>query len=757
MRRALTAFLLLTAAIIPAAAQDGTAAGSRLVEQGKNAEAVAAAAAGDQKAAIRLEQERLVVARLQKDRQAEAMALFALGIAYETAGDHVQAIETCRQGLEIASPDLVPHFLLCLGMSSDQIEDFENAERFLQRALSLAQSTGDTFLTLRGLDALAYHSQVQGLQEKAYQLEKQSSEILLQSKAPGADVLNELTLAGASRLHGDEQGAIRHYEEAMQRLDAMRDPELDANRSRVSILCLMALAYLNTGETAKAIQHAERALSLVAKISIAQERATDLTEAGSVFFITRRFDEAEDALRRAVADWEDTRSEMTSGDSLAKAAALDMQAGTYDLLQQVLAARSKLEAALEVAERGRARAFVEALSIRARAQVRLPTLDTIRRIARERNVTLVEYSVLYDPNVYLLPNQVRSWQPQFEQELLLWVVKPRGEIVFRKIDLQALHTRTGSSLAETVLALRGMVGGRGRGLEILAGSDPNEPLHRLYDLLIAPIAEHLPTDPEAPIVFVPQGPLFLVPFAALRAPSGRYLVEDHTILSAPSIDSLSSIQRHTFRADWKPEEVLVVGNPTIAAELKLAPYNLPSLPESGREAAAIAASFGAQPLTGDRAGKAAILQILPQRRLLHLATHGLLEGFGDPLIPGALVLAPGKEDDGLLTAKEILGMNLHADLAVLSACDTGGGRITSDGVIGLSRAFLSAGVPNVMVSLWSIPDAPTSGLMQRFYRELKNNPDPGRALRQAMLATMRMKESSSPKSWAGFVLIGGLP
>ena len=75
-------------------------------------------------------------------------------------------------------------------------------------------------------------------------------------------------------------------------------------------------------------------------------------------------------------------------------------------------------------------------------------------------------------------------------------------------------------------------------------------------------------------------------------------------------------------------------------------------------------------------------------------------------------------------------------------------------MIGLSRAFLSAGAANVVVSLWRIPDAPTSRLMQRFYAELKENPDPGRALRRAMLATM--KESPAPGNWAAFTLIGGL-
>jgi CHAT domain-containing protein len=105
-----------------------------------------------------------------------------------------------------------------------------------------------------------------------------------------------------------------------------------------------------------------------------------------------------------------------------------------------------------------------------------------------------------------------------------------------------------------------------------------------------------------------------------------------------------------------------------------------------------------------------------------------------------------------LTAEEIFDMKLQANLVVLSACNTGDGRITGDGVIGLSRSLISAGVPSVIVSLWRVPDAPTAELMQSFYQNLLNNPNKAQALRQAMLTTM--KTHSNPRDWAAFTLIG---
>ncbi|MEB3295872.1 MAG: CHAT domain-containing protein [Synechococcales bacterium] len=124
---------------------------------------------------------------------------------------------------------------------------------------------------------------------------------------------------------------------------------------------------------------------------------------------------------------------------------------------------------------------------------------------------------------------------------------------------------------------------------------------------------------------------------------------------------------------------------------------------------------------------------------------------------GAIALAPdgtGKPNDGLLTTDELLedSVQLTADLVVLSGCDTGQGRITGDGVIGLSRSFLAAGVPSVVVSLWAISDQSTTVLMTEFYRNLQTTSDKATALRQAMLTTR--KQYPDPSHWAAFTLVG---
>jgi CHAT domain-containing protein len=187
---------------------------------------------------------------------------------------------------------------------------------------------------------------------------------------------------------------------------------------------------------------------------------------------------------------------------------------------------------------------------------------------------------------------------------------------------------------------------------------------------------------------------------------------------------------------------------------------LANLPGAETEANAIAKLLNTQAIIGASATKAAILPKLTSARIVHLATHGLLDDFklsGVPgalaeRLPGSIALAPSGNDNGLLTSSEIFDLKLNAELVVLSACDTGRGDIRGDGVVGLSRSLISAGVSSILVSLWSVPDAPTASLMTEFYRQIQQNSDKATSLRNAMLTTM--KQHPNPKDWAAFTLIG---
>ncbi len=156
--------------------------------------------------------------------------------------------------------------------------------------------------------------------------------------------------------------------------------------------------------------------------------------------------------------------------------------------------------------------------------------------------------------------------------------------------------------------------------------------------------------------------------------NNKYLIEKHTILTAPSIQVLALTRKQRSYVNSKNKNELVVGNPTmpsVSPTIGAPPQKLPQLPGAETEAKAIAPLLQTQAITGNQATKAAVVQKMTQSRFIHLATHGLLNDFKGLGVPGAIALAPEGKDNGLLTSNEILDLKLNAELVILSACDTG--------------------------------------------------------------------------------------
>jgi len=167
----------------------------------------------------------------------------------------------------------------------------------------------------------------------------------------------------------------------------------------------------------------------------------------------------------------------------------------------------------------------------------------------------------------------------------------------------------------------------------------------------------------------------------------------------------------------------------------------------------------AQVLTGQAATEAVFRRDAPGRRIVHLATYGVLNK-QNPLF-SYVELAAGDEQDGRLEVHEVFGLHLEADLVVLSACQTGLGSGTlgdvpaGDDWVSLTRAFLHSGAANVVATLWPVEDWATAALMESFYRAYLPGADPARALAVAQRALLAAPASSHPFYWAGFVVAGG--
>jgi tetratricopeptide (TPR) repeat protein len=480
---------------------------------------------------------------------------------------------------------------------------------------------------------------------------------------------------------------------------------------------------------------------------------------GQLLFAGGELRESEQVLRQAVADFE-TRLGMTrrlNPDGPTNLAELGFELGVLRTLQEVLVAQGRTDEALEVAEQSRARTLAASQG-KASSAVAPATLAEMKALARSYRSTLVVYTVAYalDPDLLL---EFSGFVDARATALLIWVLRPDGTSGFRRVALDA----AGKSLRELIADARTSIGASGRGGA--RGPSPSgagpavttfAALQALDRLLVEPIQPLLPDDADSRVMLLPQDLLYTVPFAALQDRSGRFLAARHTLFFNPSVAALRLESQLLQQAARRARGVLVVGNPAMPS-LPAPPGQraepLPDLPQALDEANEIAALFGARALSGPAATKQAVVERMRSARIVHLATHGLMDR--DPERAqyfNSLAFAPARGDAGFLQAREIGALQLSAELVVLSACDTADGKPIGDGVLGFSSVFLAAGVPSTLVAQWSIPDASTAALMRSFYAELLRGTDKALALRRAMLATL--KAYPHPAHWAAFVLMG---
>ena len=480
---------------------------------------------------------------------------------------------------------------------------------------------------------------------------------------------------------------------------------------------------------------------------------------GQLLFASGELRESEQLLRQALADFE-IRLGLTSRidpNAPLNLAELGFELGALRTLQEVLVAQGRTDDALEIAERSRARTLAASQG-RVDAAIPPASLAEMKALARSFRSTIVAYTVAYelDPDLLI---EFSGFVDARATALLIWVIRPDGTSGFRRVALQP----TGKSLTDLIGEARAAIGASGRGASrgpASTGAAPTAavfaPLQALDRLLIEPVQALLPSDADSRVMLLPQDLLYTVPFAALQDRSGRFLAARHTLFFNPSFAALRLESQLLRQSAQRARGVLVVGNPTmpsLPAQPGQRPEPLPDLPQALNEANDIAALFNARALSGAAATKQAVVERLRSARIVHLATHGLMDNDRDRAqYFNSLAFAPARGDAGFLQAREVAALQLNAELVVLSACDTADGKPSGDGVLGFASAFLAAGVPSTIVAQWSIPDAPTAVLMRSFYAELLRGTDKAGALRRAMLATM--KEHPHPAHWAAFVLIG---
>eukprot|EP00066_Takifugu_rubripes_P024211 XP_011613477.1 PREDICTED: tetratricopeptide repeat protein 28 [Takifugu rubripes] len=343
------------------------------------------------------------------------------------------------------------------------------------------------------------------------------------------------------------------------------------------------------------------------------------------------------------------------------------------------------------------------------------------------------------------------------------------------------------------------------------------PLRALYDLLIAPMEGGLmhsngPVGRHRQLVMVLEGELYLIPFALLKgSSSNEYLYERFSLIAVPSIQGLgSNAKAHSRRPGPAScggvSMAAVVGNPRLPSPV-MDRWLWGPMCSAEEEAQMVAELLGCQPLTGPAATKERVMSALTQAECAHFATHiswklaalvltpnpeGVPGGASASMgtlgrgaggkrggsgrgrkgsagsgftIPEALLM----QDDGsdaesicdspplqefLLTAADILDLRLPLKLVVLGSYQESSSKVTADGVVGLTRAFLAAGAQCALVSLWPVPVAASKVFVHAFYTALLNGTKASAALADAMKTVQSSKQYSHPSNWAGYMLIG---
>jgi len=721
-------------------------------------------ATGDYDRAIATYERSLELAQLGGDRQGEANVLGNLANAYTDRGYFPQAIASYEAALalfrSLRNTAGEAAILQRMGNLYGDLGNISRAFAYYDESLTLAQTIRDPSLEAYTLGSQGILYRQEGELEKAQELLLRSLTLLERMNERDGISAALISLGNLAIDQENLPEAQRYFERSLALVRDMGDP-----RGESITLGSLALVADLSGDEARAIELYGQSLGLSRRVGDRLREGQALTNLGIAQYELGDLEAAVEALQGAVAIWESLRPGLSEADQISL---FETQMSAYRVLQHVLIDLKRYDDALEVSERGRARTFVELVarrySVQAAEQLDAtpPDLEEIRQIAREQEATLVQYGLLVGDRIGI------------------WVIQPDGAIAYRESTLEAIDAAELSiqEIAEdsriaaatgrgaTSTALSGLV--RSTRQEVV--EEPSSPgtnlssdspliprrssrrLQRLHQLLIDPIADLLPTDPEQRVIFIPQGSLFLVPFAALQDDDLSYLIERHTLLTAPAIQVLGLTRsKREQMADQTEATALVVGNPVMPS-VGTPPAPLSPLPNAEAEAAQIGQFLANPVLVGSQATESRVVQQIGQARIIHLATHGLLDDVEGLGIPGAIALTPSPGTDGLLTANEILNLDLNAELVVLSACDTGRGRITGDGVLGLSRSFISAGATSVVVSLWAVPDDATATLMTEFYRQLQDNPDKAQALRQAMLVAMQRYPSS--REWAAFTLIG---
>ncbi len=715
-----------------------------------------------------------------KDQRYRAGVLHSLGTLHRRLGRRQTAVEFLGEAAAIYEAIEAPRSraasLSQIGQLLAEQGDTEGALAKLRTALSLRRQSSDLrgeSVALRNIGAVYRRS---GDVTAALNYFDQATELLATVDAPRSKATLLTELGWLHTQQGSPSKALSSHREALAIFEQVGDPVATA-----TALFEVGRTQRKLGDHFDALRSVQRALQIAEDM-----RVSPLSEALRISFfstVSELFDlniellmhlyRQDNASGYAVAALEaDERSRARSLlDLLSEAGAEIRVDASAHLLETEASLQGRLNDAVEqmgdASSSGKVRGALTREIKRTIAELDAIRAEIRRRSPRYANLTRPEPLTVSEIQTSVLDDETALLQYRLgADQSYLWLV-------------------TNDSLEAFNLSPADEIESRARRVHELLRQSPRRASEVLLQRLLCDLAVDLLGPIESRLenrrlVIAADGALHYLPFAVLPKTSAgdctkaEPLIANHEIIYIPSATVVSVLRRDTRRAEPKGQ-LAVIADPVFGLDdprLTMGQLNdaievvngrgfsYRRLPQTAEEASAITELVPTPDsylATGFEASKETVQSgRLTGYRVVHFATHGILNA-EEPALSGVALSAvneSGDPIDGFLRAHEVFNLDLSAELVVLGACNTALGRqVRGEGLIGLTRGFMYAGAPSVMVTLWSVSDRGTAEFMRSFYSALlAQGLSPSAALRRAQLELRQTHPQ--PFYWAGFVLQG---
>ena len=699
-----------------------------------------------------------------------------LGEAYLRFGEYQKAINHFEKGLEISTAigdqSVTASIYSNLGSVYSNLGEYQEAMNYYEKALEINTAIGNKSGRASHIGSMGTFYCILGEYQKALNYFESALEINTAIGSKSGISSNKGQLGNAYCYLGEYRKAINHYEEALEINTAVGDKLGMAEQNSY-----LSSAYLSLGEYQKAISHCKKALKINTAIGDQLGMTTERFNLGKTYLAAGEYKDASVYLVEAISIYDKIFLNFVPDRNKLSFTAKYFRCHRY--LMSCFLCLERPKSALLVIDLGKCKELHFSIE-KQRNCVDREMKDFTRSIWNR--ISACEDQIEIEEIQQILQKEENDFSIlvfAFDHKgfLSIWVLNET--FVFRQVGdavetmfllmLQLLEMlnvnldRNSSfhqivSIVDTYIPLirKPQPGVAVEGTPNFCGFRAQEIAKKLFQLLIDPVQDSLKGNK---LIIVPDQQLFFAPFSSFVDEDDRFLTSKYSIQITPSLHTLKASVQRGDESNFG--FALFIGNPTVGKiSLNGKEFTPVSLPGASKEVEYLANLFHATPLLERKARKQVVMQLLGQASIIHIAAHG------EPT-SGEIMLAPDSSNDQsssavdesdsyLLKQRDITSISVQARLVVLCCCYTGQGKVSSEGVVGITRSFLAAGARSVLATLWPIDDQATREFMETFYSDLCEETSVCEALRRTIVLFQNHEKSEyrSNRIWAPFTIYG---